>query len=213
MGAVRLGCRLGGIFQAEGPQAEKTSIIRRVPREHRPLPRGRVQSVKSVNSSNASLLLEVFPKGVADRSLPLPIHALPPYPLQPISPHSRLTHILLHPDFPSSKWPSPPICTLITTQIHLLNIPRFSSFQYGQTISGCSFAPISPHCTLSHFHALSCHFSRAHSHCSAHLVCSPHTLLSDDISAAHALDFFSSPRALVDIICPLMLFMVQARVL
>ncbi len=56
----------------------------------------------------------------ADGSPPLPIHALVSCPLQPISLHSPLTHILLHPIFPSSKLPHPPIRTLNTTQIHLL---------------------------------------------------------------------------------------------
>ncbi len=58
---------------------------------------------QSVNSSDTLLPPEASPKGVATavRSPPLPIHTLPPCPLQPISPHSPLTHVLLHPTFPS----------------------------------------------------------------------------------------------------------------
>ncbi len=77
---------------------------------------------QSIDCSDDSFPPEASPKGVAmeDRSPPLPIHALPSCPLQPISPHSPLIHIHLHPIFLSSKWPSPPIRTLNTTQIHLL---------------------------------------------------------------------------------------------
>ncbi len=72
---------------------------------------------QSIKSSDASLPPEVAPKGMAtaDGSSPLPIHTLPPCPLQPMSPRSPLTHVLLYLIFPSSKWPSPPIGTLNTT--------------------------------------------------------------------------------------------------
>ncbi len=63
------------------------------------------------------------PMGVATAELSpgLPVQALSSCPLQPISPHSPLTHILFHPIFQSYKRPSPPIHTLNTTQIHFLN--------------------------------------------------------------------------------------------
>ncbi len=122
-------------------------------------------------SQSIALTPRSSPKGMAtaDDSPPLPIHALPSCPLQPISPHSPLTHILLHPIFPFSKGPSPPIRTISTTHIHLLNKFLISHpFQYGQTISGCSFLLIPPHNTTPHFHVLSCLTSHAHSCCPAH---------------------------------------------
>ncbi len=113
---------------------------------------------QSTNSSDASLPPEASPKGVAtaDGSPPLPIHALPSCPLQPISPHSPLPHILLHPIFPSSKGSSPPIRTLSTTQIHLLNKFFISHpFNMAKSSQGAPFHPFhhtTPHPTsmLSH---------------------------------------------------------------
>ncbi len=70
---------------------------------------------------------------------------------------------------------------------YTLTNSSFPSFQYGQTISGCFFSPIPPHHTQPHFHALSCHTSPTHLHCSAHPIYSLHTLLSSSSSLQHAL--------------------------
>ncbi len=87
----------------------------------------------------------------------LPIHTLPSCPLQPISPYFPLTHIL-HPIFPSSKRPSPPIRTLNTTQLHLNKFLISHPFSMAKPSQGASFHPshhTTPHPTSTPSHATS----------------------------------------------------------
>ncbi len=165
---------------------------------------------QSVNSSDALLPPEASPKGVAmvDGSPPLPIHTLPPCPFQLISPHSPLTHIRLHPIFPFSKWPSPPIRTLNITPIHLLNkLLIFHPFSMAKPSQGDPFHPFhhtAPYPTSTP----SCHISHAHSRCSPHPIYSLHIrmLLSDNSSLQHILmtaaphSMSSSPSHMLELV-------------
>ncbi len=122
----------------------------------------------------------------ANESPPSPIHTLPPCSFHPISPHSPLTHVLFHLIFLSPKCPSPPIRTLIITPIHLLNkFLIFHSFNMAKPSQGAPFQPFhhsSPCSTSTVSHAT----FPTHTHCSAHLIYSFRTLLSDNSSVQHA---------------------------
>ncbi len=130
---------------------------------------------QSINSSDASLPPEASPRGVAtaDGPPPLPIHTLPPCSLQPISPHSPLTQVLLHPTFPSSKWPSPPPRTLNITQIHLNKFLIFHPL---------SMAKLSHDAPFHSFH----HTTPQPTSTPSHATSLVHTLVTQPIPSTHS---------------------------
>ncbi len=122
--------------------------------------------IQSQGSSNASPPPKTSPRRVAtaEGPSPLPVHTLPPCLLQTIS----LTHVLLHPIFPSPKWPSPPTRTLNTTQIHLNKFLIFHPLSMVKLSQGAPFHPL--HHTKLHQLPHSCHISHIHSYCSHHPI-------------------------------------------
>ncbi len=120
-------------------------------------------------------------------------------PLQPISPHSCLIHILLHPIFPSYKRPVPSIHTLNTTQIHLLNKVLITHpLNMAKLSQGTPFHPF--HHTTSHTTSTSSHATSLIYTLIAQPIPSTHSTRSSQVTHLYS----THPQLLRPIPCPIL---------